>query len=134
MAYKLTIEYESIRLRKFIPGPLTGDFFFFSRLEMSRVFRLPLIVCRVDHRIVDTLRLPATVAPDVDLAALPVGAPVRVILGIADHFSPVWLRAPMPFAVFPLSHIAAGTETRGTIGKWQRGGFGEWEPSASQRL
>jgi hypothetical protein len=28
MAYKLSIEYESIRLRKFFPGPLTGDFFY----------------------------------------------------------------------------------------------------------
>ena len=37
MAYKLTIEYESIRLRKFFPGPLSGDFFI-PRLEMSRVF------------------------------------------------------------------------------------------------
>jgi len=28
MAYKLSIEYASIRLRKFFPGPLTGDFFY----------------------------------------------------------------------------------------------------------
>jgi hypothetical protein len=114
------------------PAILTGDFF--PRFEMSRLIRLPWTVGRVDQRSVEALRLQAPVAPDVDLAAFPVAAPVRVILSIADHFSPVWLRAPMPFAAFPQSHVATGAETRGTICKWQGGDLGEWEPSASQDL
>jgi hypothetical protein len=131
--YKVFIEYHSIRLRKFIPGHFDRGFFLFPRLDMPRVFRLPeRSMSRT--RVADAVRLPAPVAPDVDLAAFPVAAPVRMILGIADHFSPVWLRAPMPFAAFPQSRVAAGAEICGTIGKWQGGGLGEREPSASERL
>jgi hypothetical protein len=78
--------------------------------------------------------LPTPLAPDVGLATLFVTAPIWAILGIADHFSPVWLRAPIPFAVFPQSGVVAGTESRGAIRKRNGGGMCARELSSIQCL
>jgi len=83
---------------------------------------------------IDAAQLQSSVTPDVGLATLSVTAPVWTILVIADHFSPVWLRSPMPFAPFPQSHVTAGTDTCGTINKRKGWSFQGRELFACQYL